>query len=317
MKTIAAVTIGSIDVASSRLRSFYLFTDSEHFNYKVIRTESIYDIFCADVFHLQKVLSFKFYFTAVLRRLFGKCVVFDFDDQRAGFKSTLAMLANMLVANVVTTDTEYRKDFWNSYLPRKKIIVLPDVIDIDPNLQMPSIDLSVVNKCKKEIVWLGNANNIPSIIPLVLHLKEHPDLKMTLIVDSNSVAHVSCQYPWVEVVSWNKEIIYEKRFQGCSMVLNHGIDSEGLLKSDNKMVLAIAAGIVPVVSNTPAYMALASIVNSENLVFSNISDVVSIINSLDKNWIYDFFRRSRQVIIQKYGHHVLMSKLDTVLSDLS
>ena len=80
---IAAYTIGSIERASSRLRSFYLFDLANKFNIEVIRPSRYRDALKKDIdlVHIQKIISIGLPFMVILYRLKGIKVVYDLDDQ--------------------------------------------------------------------------------------------------------------------------------------------------------------------------------------------------------------------------------------------
>ena len=300
MKTITAVTCGNIDTASSRLRSFYLFNHALEDGFIVKRSEELSDIISADIFHLQKKFGYKLFFASVMRRLMGKVVIFDFDDQKSGFKGTVLMLLYILVANIITTDTEGRRKYWNRYLKFKRFHVVPDVIDISSEFKFISNFENIHDRSYK-LVWTGNANNIKSIEPLLTMLHKKTKFKITMVVDSKSAMEISAQYPWVAVVTWRKDIIFDSQFRNSFMILNHAIDQEAVLKSDNKMVLAIAAGVVPIVSRTPAYHALATALDAEKLVFDSFEDIEKIISNINHHWVQKFLSRSQQYIENHYS----------------
>jgi len=86
------------------------------------------------------------------------------------------------------------------------------------------------------------------------------------------------------------------------MILNHdtGVDPDAIYKSENKMVLSIASGLIPVVSRTPAYEMLAQALDAERLIFNELDEVFSITESLDPIWIQNFLIRARQYILDNY-----------------
>ena len=77
---LAAFTSGGISVASSRLRSFYVFKSIVWKEHEVVFNPSFFSINRFQWLHIQKRYSPKFILLALYARLIGKFVVFDIDD---------------------------------------------------------------------------------------------------------------------------------------------------------------------------------------------------------------------------------------------
>jgi len=186
---------------------------------------------------------------------------------------------------------------------------LPDVIDVDPNKPFPKINL--FNLKYKNIFWLGDQANFISIEQLVLKLEFIKDIKLTVAINPKAVYFFQVQYPWVDFIPWEKDILFSREdFIGSLMVLNHGTDKAAYMKSENKMVLAIVAGLIPLVSSSPAYKELAKKLHASNLVYKDDSHLLFLIRKIHKNKfnLSDFYKKNIVYIRKKYDSEVILKK---------
>jgi hypothetical protein len=299
MIKIAAYTVGDIGVASSRLRSFYLFQSSSDYGVNVFRNLSIRQSLTCDCLHLQKSYKPKHIAQALLFRLLGKKVIFDIDDNPKG-KYKVATIVLMRIANVVTTDTDLRREYFSKYVNKNKIFVLPDVLDIAPDKADQVI--SRKNSRSKGIFWIGHRDNLGSIEKLLDVIADRADYHMVVATKlaQNDVLHT--KYPKVTFIDWRLDVSLDPDIDVVYMILNHdtGVDPDAIYKSENKMVLSIASGLIPIVSRTPAYEMLAQTLDAERLIFNELDEVFSIIESLDPIWLQHFMTRARKYILDNY-----------------
>jgi len=306
---ILALTIANEDAASSRLRSYYLFRCIEKYDVAITRDFNCGNIIQSNILHVQKVIKIKYLLCAMLFRLLGRKVVFDIDDQPSGFRlgryyigrlliwSAFAFM--MMISSHVTTDTPERRKYWDRF-GFKNIFVIPDAIDIDPELSFPSIE-GFQGQWESKLLWVGHAANLNSIIDLVDLMGTNTRMKMVLITNVGAINKIKHGWPWVESITWQKDITLSEEFRLSAMILNHGLDQDSKLKSENKMVLAIASGIIPIVSRTPAYSRLAKAIHAERLLYDDVKDVPAILSALTKDWVDDFFERARKYIQDTYS----------------
>ena len=80
MIKVAAYTNGGIEVASCRLRSFYLFKKAEEFGLEILRNLSFTESLSCNCLHLQKIYTPQFILQALLFRILRRKVIFDIDD---------------------------------------------------------------------------------------------------------------------------------------------------------------------------------------------------------------------------------------------
>ena len=304
---IAAFSIGDINVASSRLRSYYLFNLGKEFGLEILRPSRFIEALDCDVIHIQKILSLKIIINIILFRIFRKVVIFDIDDQPGKkIKSFLGCLLIMYLASVITVDTESRKIFWNKYLFFKKIVVINDVADTnDVHLKF---NLRIYDTEKIKFFWLGHKSNIASIEKFIEILKINKKYQLTICTNENEIPNLFDKYPHVRFLAWNKDIVFDNTIEAQFMILNHNFDLSSILKSDNKMILAILAGFIPIVSRTPSYSKLASELNSSYLVFDSFDEVICIAENISKKKIDLFNNYNLNFIITNYSRKAVLSK---------
>lgn len=302
---IAAYSIGSIERASSRLRSFYLFTFAKEYDLDVSRPSRYRDALSCDVVHIQKILSYKLILWVVIFRLSRLKVVFDIDDQPTGFKSFLGYLLVLFLSSVITVDTEARKKYWKKFLFFKKIETINDVADThDLLLKIRERRNSIDNN---KFFWIGYACNLQSLSTFIEYLKNSSKYRLIVSAEKESISDLRISYPFIKFVPWFDGIAHDDFIDAKFMILNHNFDQASVLKSDNKMVLAILAGFVPIVSRTPSYERLAKSLGADFLLFDDIDDVAGIVENLADADLQDFFERAIDYIIKNYSRNAILS----------
>lgn len=303
---IAAYTIGNIDRASSRLRSFYLFSLAEKFHLIISRPKRFRDAWGVDVVHIQKLLSYKLIFAVFIYRILGIKVVFDIDDQPSGFKSFLGYLLILFLSSIITVDTDVRKSYWMRFLFFKKILVINDVADSN------DVDLKIIKRenfmFSSGFFWIGYACNLGSLDGFIAFLKNSIEYKLIVSIEEDAITPLQSRYPFIEFIPWFDGISCSNDIDAKFMILNHNFDQASIFKSENKMVLAILAGFIPIVSNTPAYKKLAQSLEANFLLFDNIEDVSKIAGNLAEMDYQSFFERSLIVINDNYSRNAVLSK---------
>ena len=304
---IAAFTVGDINVASSRLRSYYLFSLGEEFGLKILRPTRLIEALECDVIHIQKILSLKIIIAIILYRLHRKLVIFDIDDQPGKkIKSFLGCLLIMYLASVITVDSEYRKIFWDKYLFYKKIIVINDVADT--NDMQPTFKIRKYNFDKINFIWIGHKSNIASIEKFIELLKIKKNFQLIICTNDSEIPNLIDKYPHINFLGWNKEIMFDNSIEAQFMILNHNFDHSSNLKSDNKMVLAVLAGFIPIVSRTPSYSKLASELDANYLVFDSFYEVFHLSEIISQGKIELFNKDNLNFIIANYSRKAVLSK---------
>lgn len=298
---ISAYTVGDINLASSRLRSFYLFYSSERYGVNVIQDLNIWQSIKCDYLHLQSCYKPKYIAQAILFRLLGKNVIFDVSDIPSRKIHFIFFLLAAIIANSVTVPVEHTRVFLGRYLNIRKINVISDVLDVHPNKIK---DLNFIrNKESKGIFWTGHPGNLESIESFIQAERLREDYQLVVITKLNEIKHYKDSYPWVKFLEWNLDSVLDCNVDMGYALLNHTID----FKSENKMVLSIALGLIPIVSRTPAYMALAKELEADRLVFDNLSQVFDIIKNLDAVWVNDFKLRAKAYVLERYSSAAVFS----------
>lgn len=299
---IAAYTCDGITSASARLRSFFLFHYALVFGLQVSRELSFIDSFQCDQLHLQKCYRPQFIFHAIVFRCIRRTVVFDIDDQPENWLHRFLIIAQAKVATIVTTDTDARRRYLLRYLNKSKIIVLPDVLDIDPGK-----DIKTVFRChpaaSKGILWAGHRGNLASVSEF-LHIIESMNFHhMTVVTNLTENDKLHAMYPAVRFVQWTLGFPFGNTIDSGFMVLNHFSvnNPDSMYKSSNKMVLAIAAGMIPFVSRSPAYVDLAIALDAEILIFDDFMQIFEKMNLLTQQWKHNFISRAQQYILKCYS----------------
>jgi hypothetical protein len=302
---IAAYSIGDINRASSRLRSFYLFSSAKNFNLDVIRPVRFRDAFGVDLVHIQKRLSYKILLAVIVYRILCIKVIFDIDDQPGGFKSFLGYLSILMLSTIVTVDTEARKKYWEKYLFFKKILVIKDVAD--SNQSELKIVLRKILNNNINYFWLGHSSNLPSLNGFIQLINAASESKLIVSIEEGAIGYWNRKYPYIKFLPWFDAVAFDPSIDATFMVLNHKHDKASLLKSDNKMVLALLAGFVPIVSRTPAYEDFAKALGAEFLIFDEIDDIPKIAEKINQISLDDFFIKALNFINLNYSRDAVLS----------
>ena len=305
---IAAYTIGDINRASSRLRSFYLFEMGKEFNLDVIRPDRYRDAVGVDVVHIQKKLNVKTIIAVMIYRLLGIKVIFDIDDQPVGKKAFIGYFLVLFFSSVITVDTEARKQFWSSFF-FKKIIIINDIADSNDL----SLKINVRNfKLNPHgFFWIGYSGNLASISDFISLVKNYKPYKLTVATEQSAITLFKKNYPFVEFFPWFDGIANDHCINARFMILNHKYDSSALLKSDNKMVLAILAGFIPIVSRTPSYAKLANLLEADFLIFDSEAEIIEISKKLSAVDLNQFYKNSISYINAHYSREAVLSEFNS------
>ncbi len=309
MIKILAQTSDDINGASSRLRSFYFFYHAENYGLDIRRKLSLPNILACEMLHLQKCYSPKYLLLSLFYRICGKRVVFDIDDQVEKPSHYFALIFMLKVASHVTTDTVKRLEYLTELsINKSKFFVVPDVLDFAPNVALSKTAPVKRIPTYKGILWFGHRGNLISIKELLDSSEEHLEFPITIATKIYDQDSLILQYKSINFIPWSIDITFNPTLPVRYCLLNHILDesSSALYKSENKMVTAILSGLVPIVSNSPAYAELARQLGAEQLVFQKMDDVFKIIKSLDDKWIEDFLIRANLFVINRYSSNKIL-----------
>lgn len=302
---IASYSIGGVERASSRLRSFYLFSFAKEYDLDVSRPSRYRDALSCDVVHIQKILSYKLILWIVIFRLSRLKVVFDIDDQPTGIKSFLGYLLVLFLSSVITVDSEARKNYWKRFLFFKKIEIIYDAADTNDVLLKIRERRNFIDS--NSFFWIGYACNLRSLSVFIEFLKNSTKYRLIVSTEKEAISDLRISYPFISFVPWFDGVAHDDFIDAKFMILNHNFDQASVLKSENKMVLAILAGFVPIVSRTPSYERLAKALGADFLLFDNIDDVAGIVANLADTDLQEFFERAINYITENYSRNAILS----------
>jgi hypothetical protein len=282
MVDLAAYTLGDISKASSRLRSFYLFAECESAEIRVLRNISYQEASECQIIHLQGVLDFHLFYWLVIWRFRKINVVYDLADQPGSWVSRLGYAFAIFLSNTLTVNTQERLIYWKKLFYFKRIVVIPDIADKNKNI--PSLLPRIQGDPSINFFWIGHHENICSIQEFFPFLDI---IKSRLLICTNiDQADNSAFKPFpIDLLQWQQDITFSSQRMNSFMLLSHDHDKNSAMKSNNKMVLAIHSGFIPIISRTPEYESLAKELNLEFLLFDDFSEVLSIAKeALSKDW---------------------------------
>jgi hypothetical protein len=317
MTNISIYAHGDINVASTRLRAHYLFLPAQKNGYKTYYNESFFSALKRDVLYLQMVYKPKNFLQALIFRMLRKKVIFDIDDAALFIKHKLFMLLMSNIASIITVDTNARKLFWIKRTISKNIKVVRDAIDINPD----GLKFSRRKLAKNGgILWIGNRENLHSIVPLFKLNEIYNQREIYVASNFERADPIKLAYKKINFLDWQLNISFNtSEINASFMVLNHlsSSDKYSQYKSENKMVTAIASGLIPIVSASPAYLELASKLDAEKLVFQSLDDVPEILNSLDEVWMHKFSQKAQEFIKTYYSHTKVFADFKRLVLDSS
>jgi hypothetical protein len=303
---LAAFTIGDLGKASSRVRSFYLFRHAPSSNIEVLRNISYQEACSCQIIHLQKIMDFQIFFWLVVWRSNRINIIYDLDDQPGSFKAKLGFMLAIFLSNTLTVDTCSRKQYWKKIFPRKNVVIIPDIADKKENTK--NISPRINTDPSINFFWIGHHENISSIQDFFPFLDIFQS-RLLICTDINQLdSSIFKSFP-IDFIQWQRDITFSSQKMNSFMLLSHNYDEASQMKSNNKMVLAIYSGFIPIVSRTPQYEFLAKELNLEFLIFDDFSEVFSIANeaqSRDWSTIFDSSQKkldkiySRKSVLKKF-----------------
>lgn len=247
-----------------------------------------------DVLVVQKTSSPELVLRARAVRANGGQVVFDIDDWGDALPWAVrdpALLADLLAAcTVVSVDTAQRAEVLRqdpAYAGIPHCWVLPDPVDyLDGPL--PAASESAATSAataqpagKLAGCWFGNGPNLAPALPYLQAALGTDRLgRFGVITNTQFVAQLQQAMPMLAVEAWQLETFAARLREHDFCLLVHDTNTEGLQKSNNKMLAALGQGVVPLVSNTPAYAETARLIGIPELVFDSPADLAGRIDAL-------------------------------------
>lgn len=210
----------------------------------------------------------------------GGRVVFDIDDWGSALdwvKADPALFAEFLsLTDAVSVDTEVRADVFRKdpvYAAVPQFWVIPDPIDyidaVAAELPARRFDERPLQGC-----WFGNAPNANPAVPYMQAALQSGRVgRFSVITNADYVPRLQQAWPMLGVEAWQLETFPARLREHDFCLLIHDTTIEGVQKSNNKMLAALGQGVMPLVSNTPAYAELAQHIGVPDLVLDAPADL--------------------------------------------
>jgi SAM-dependent methyltransferase len=269
---------GTIHTASSRLRCFVLARELRRLGCMVHL--GLDPAVLPDVLYVQKRVTPEILAHARRVRDRGGRVVFDIDDWGSALdwvKADPALFAEFLgLCAAVSVDTEVRAEAFakdEAYRAVPEFWVIPDPIDYvdlavdEPDGRAPGDGL--LRGC-----WFGNAPNLtPAVAYIQAALQSGRVERFSIITNAQFVPQLQQLWPMLAVEAWELETFAQRLRAHDFCLLLHDHSVEGVQKSNNKMLAALGQGVLPLVSDTPAYAETARKIGLPELVLAAPGDL--------------------------------------------
>lgn len=233
-----------------------------------------------DLLVVQKVSSPEIIDAARRVRESGGHVVFDIDDWGDAVpwvQQHPELLSGLLAhCSVVSVDTAVRAEVFakDPAYAGLQIWVVPDPVDYvdDGLLAPPPRDLArPLSGC-----WFGNAPNVNPAVPYIqAALGSDRIARFDVITNAGFVPALQKAWPMLGIEAWALETFPQRLREHDFCLLIHDTNLEGVQKSNNKMLAALGQGVLPIVSNTPAYAETARALGLDELVIDSPADVAA------------------------------------------
>lgn len=307
---------GNLDIASSRLRCFFL---ANQLKEKNITTKiSDYDFSINyDVVYIQKRITKEIVEYVLKAKSNGSLIIYDIDDYGNALhgmhldEETTSQFFQS--CDVLTVDTQERLNFLSneplfSRIPSKWI--LPDPIDyIDVTTSEFELK-KTISKGELKGIWFGNALNIVHAAPYIYAAQASSFVSdFSVITNHTHIEQLKSIYPLINYESWNIDRFPNILNNSDFSVLIHDNGIEGAQKSNNKMLSSLAFGVVPLLSDTPAYRQTAEELGLEDLI---ILDPVDFCQKLN----YPFINRWKSKIVNEEFQKSLNRWRSSFIADL-
>ena len=276
---------GGLQAASARLRGIGLARELQRLGCSVsLGQAGAADVLAdalPDVLVVQKTASPEIVLRALAVRANGGQVVFDIDDWGDALPWAVrdpALLADLLAAcTVVSVDTAQRAEVLRrdpAYAAIPHCWVLPDPVDYVDGALPAAAPAAARPPGKLAGCWFGNGPNLAPALPYLQAALGTDKLgRFSVITNSQFVAQLQLAMPMLAVEAWQLETFAARLRDHDFCLLVHDTNTEGLQKSNNKMLAALGQGVVPLVSNTPAYAQTARLIGIPELVFDSPADL--------------------------------------------
>jgi glycosyltransferase involved in cell wall biosynthesis len=196
--------------------------------------------------------------------------IYDFDDpmsHRWGFHEMISSV------DIVTTDTVGRKEDFEKLGYKTPCIVIDDCLDYNI-YEILSIHESINNN----ISWFGNHPNINSVMWMFEPILDN-NYNINIISDVEYMS--SDHHPNISLIKWDTSNFIENIQKSNICVLSHRGEGKNI-KSNNKMLVAIACGLPCIVSDSTSYKELSEQFNLDKFVINNNENLLEAIKHLNE-----------------------------------
>jgi SAM-dependent methyltransferase len=275
---IAFLPAGTMDTASSRLRCYTLAQELANLGFTVqlgMVPEQI-----VDVLFVQKRINAEVLELAKAVKWRGGLVIYDIDDYGdalAGLKVESKVHSEFIdQCDVISVDTDVRHDVFAAdplYARIPNRWVIPDPIDyvggtFGTGHNTPVRQGGLIG------CWFGNAPNIVPAIPYLEVARQCSAVaRMDVISNKEFLGKLGEMLPDYRIEAWALNTFPQRLRESDFCLLIHDTGVEGVQKSNNKMLAALALGVVPFVSRTPAYESAARAMCLEDLLLDTPEDL--------------------------------------------
>jgi len=275
--------------ASTRIRLFYPNESINKYHNEKYISEIGFNVE-SDVLIIQKRIDNQ---TVNYAKAFEGLKIFDFDDPVHDKSLFRTMMESI---DLVTTDTLGRKEHFDSLGTGKKCIVIEDCLDYG------IVDLLDTPDVKNKIAWFGNYPNVSSITWALDEIVRN-GFQLDLITDAKAINTP----PTIKKTQWGLDTFVNDLRQSNLCILSHRGSDSGV-KSNNKMIVAIAAGVPCVVDSSRSYQELAKEFNLDEYIVNDNKSLKNALQSLNDIDI-------RRKYLSEIQPHILNTLSTKVITD--
>jgi glycosyltransferase involved in cell wall biosynthesis len=232
----------------------------------------------------------------------GCLVIYDVDDLGSAlwYWVPQELFYKMVeLADIVTTDTEPRRERLIADYGVRQVEVLPDAIDYYPS---GPVRLPIVESSPLRVVWFGGLMNMEDFEPCIGVFSEMRDIQIVAIVMSIGLKHFQSWYPAVEFIPWSRST-FVSSLQSCHLsCLVHGDSVEARTKSNNKFITSVSWGVPVIASRTPEYQRTALESGVADALFEDADELAQRVEALrSPNARQSYMDKAHPYIWQHYS----------------
>lgn len=279
------------EFASTRIRLYYPNDSINKYHSEKYSSQIGFDI-QSDILIIQKRIDNQ---TINYVKAFEGFKIFDFDDPVHDKPLFKEMMDNI---DIVTTDTQGRKEHFDSLNTGKECVVIDDCLDYG------IVDVLETPNLQNKLSWFGNYPNVSSISWMVPEIIKS-GYELNLITDAKSI---NVPHP-IKKTQWSLDNFVADLRESNACVLSH-LGSDSGIKSNNKMIASIACGVPCIVNSSRSYEELAREFNLNKYVVNNNNDLREALKALnDKENRVSYLSEIQPFILNSLSTKVITKKL--------